>query len=52
MDDKIKMLLDSYDLEFLLDENDITDEYVLRWLLDNDMLELTDYFDEWEEEDE
>lgn len=47
-EDKIKMLLDSYDLDDLLNDNDITEEYVLTWLIENDMVDLDDYFDPFE----
>ena len=46
MEHKLKFLLDSYGLEELLEDNDITDEYVLTWLIENDMILPEDYFEE------
>jgi hypothetical protein len=47
---EIKLLLDSYGLEGLLEENDITQEYVVRLLFREKMLERSDFFEEEEDE--
>lgn len=46
MEHKIKLLLDSYGLEFLMQENDITEEFVLEFLIDEKKIDLEDYFDD------
>lgn len=45
------MLLDSYGLEELLEENDITEEVVVEILINRKLINLEDYFD-LEEQDE
>lgn len=44
------MLLDSYGLEELLEENDITEEVVVEILINRKLISLEDYFDLGEEE--
>lgn len=51
MEQMIKMLLDSYGLEELLEENDITEEVVVEILINRKLISLEDYFD-LEEQDE
>lgn len=51
MEQMIKMLLDSYGLEELLEENDITEEVVVEILINRKLINLEDYFD-LEEQDE
>ena len=46
MEQKIKLLLLSYTLEELLEENDITEEFVLTFLVEEGMVDLGDYFDD------
>lgn len=45
MEQMIKMLLDSYGLEELLEENDITEEVVVEILINRRLINLEDYFD-------
>lgn len=45
MEQMIKMLLDSYGLEELLEENDITEEVVVEILINRKLINLEDYFD-------
>lgn len=45
MEQMIKMLLDSYGLEELLEENDITEEAVVEILINRKLINLEDYFD-------
>ena len=40
----IKLLLDSYGLDLLLEENDITQEIVLEILINRKLINLEDYF--------
>ncbi len=44
MDEKIELLLTSYSLLELLEENDIEEKFVLTWLVENSMIKLKDYF--------
>lgn len=44
MDQMIKLLLDSYGLDLLLEENDITQEIVLEILINRKLINLEDYF--------
>lgn len=46
MEERIQMMLLSYDLEDILLDNDITEEYVLKWLIENDLVRPEDYFEE------
>ena len=46
MQERIELLLMSYDLEDLLEKHDITEEYVLTWLVDNGMIDLKEYFED------
>jgi hypothetical protein len=50
MEQWIKLLLDSYSLEILLEENDITEESVLEMLIEQGQINLNDYFEEIEED--
>jgi hypothetical protein len=47
---EIKLLLDSYGLEGLLEENDITQEYVVKLLFREKMIKRSDFFEEEEDE--
>ena len=51
MEDKIEMLLMSYSLEEILEENDITPEAVLTILINRGTLDISQYF-EYEDEDD
>jgi hypothetical protein len=46
MEDKVKMLLNSYDLEELLEDNDLTEEFVLELLINLGYIEIERYFDD------
>lgn len=46
MEERIRMMLLSYDLSDILMDNDITEEYVLEWLIENDLVKPEDYFEE------
>ena len=50
MDQQIDMLLMSYELSDLLEENDVTEEYVVKLLIDLKLIKLEDYFDAMENE--
>ncbi len=44
MEERIELLLMSYSLEDILEENDITEEYVLTLLVEDGKVDLEDYF--------
>ena len=41
---RTELLLMSYDLSYLMEENDVADEYVLNWLIEDGLIDLTLYF--------
>jgi len=41
---KLKALVENYGLAFLLEENDISEEFVIRFLVDEGMINFEDYF--------
>jgi hypothetical protein len=43
-DDKIQVLADTYPLETLLEQNDVEEFLVVKWLVDEDLINLNDYF--------
>ena len=45
-EERIKLLIDSYGLELLLDLQDIEQEYVLTLLVEQGILDLEEYFDD------
>lgn len=45
MEQQVNMLLASYDLETLLEENDITEECVVEMLINQGLINLEDYFE-------
>ena len=47
---KLKALVDNYGLAFLLEENDISEEFVIRFLVDEGMINFEDYFNTDEEQ--
>ena len=50
---RLKLLIDSYGLEYLLDMADVRQEYVLKLLVEDGLIDMTEYFDEMTEgEDE
>lgn len=44
MEDQIKLLLLSYSLEEILEDNDLTEEYVLSLLIEQGEIDLERYF--------
>jgi hypothetical protein len=46
MEDRVTMLLNSYGLEELLEDNDLTEEFVLGLLVDLGYIEMERYFDD------
>jgi len=42
--DKIQILADSYFLEELLHQNDVEERVVVKWLVEEGLLDLDDYF--------
>lgn len=44
MEQKVKLLLASYSLEELLEDNDIEVEYIVTWLIEEGLIDLDDYF--------
>lgn len=42
--DKIDILADSYPLESLLEQNDVEERVVVKWLVDEGFVDLDDYF--------
>jgi hypothetical protein len=47
---KLKALVENYGLAFLLEENDISEEFVIRFLVDEGMISFDDYFNTDEEQ--
>lgn len=43
-DSKLKALVENYGLMLLLEQNDITEERVIDWLIDERLIDLDDYF--------
>lgn len=41
---KLTLLIDAYGLEILMLQNDIEEATVLRWLIEEDMIDMNDYF--------
>lgn len=54
LDSKILALVENYGLQWLLEDNEITEEYVIRYLVDEGLIDPKDYFNtdaemkEWE----
>lgn len=46
MEERVKLLLSSYSLEELIEENDVTEEAVLEILINRGLVKLEDYFDD------
>jgi hypothetical protein len=44
VEQQLKLLVDSYGLEVLLEQNDIKQETILRWVVEEELLDLNDYF--------
>lgn len=52
MEARIRLLLSSYSLEEILEEFDIEEEWVLRWLHERGTIDINDFFEDEEEEDD
>ena len=50
MDDKLELLIESYGLETLLEIHDLRQDMVLKRLVFEGFIDLTDYFPEEEDE--
>jgi hypothetical protein len=54
-DSKLRALVENYGLLLLLEQNDITEEKVIEWLIEERLIDLEDYFnmdaelDHWKE---
>lgn len=46
MEERIDMLLSSYSLEELIEQNDVTEEIVLEILINRGLIKLEDYFED------
>lgn len=44
LESKITALVENYGLQWLLEENEITDEFVIRYLVDEGLIDPKDYF--------
>jgi len=57
-DSKLRALVENYGLMLLLEQNDITEERVIEWLIDERLIDLDEYFnmdaefDHWKELEE
>lgn len=47
LDQQVELLLMSYKLTDLLEDNDITEEYVVRLLIEEELIDLEDYFNDY-----
>lgn len=43
-DSKLQALVDNYGLAYLLEDNEITEHYVIRFLIEEGMVDFDDYF--------
>lgn len=41
---KLEALVENYGLELLLEQNDITPEFIIKFLIDEKLINLNDYF--------
>lgn len=54
LDSRILALVENYGLQWLLEDNEITEEFVIRYLVDEGLIDPSDYFntdaemEEWE----
>jgi hypothetical protein len=49
---KLKALVENYGLMFLLEQNEITEEFVVRFLIDENLIDFDDYINVDEEMEE
>ncbi len=58
LESKLIALVENYGLMYLLEQNDITEEYVVRFLVEERLIHLEDYFntdaeyEHWKEQEE
>jgi len=58
LDSRITALVENYGLMYLLEQNDITEEFIVRFLVDERLIDLDDYFNtdaeynHWKEQEE
>ena len=50
MDEQLEMIVESYGIDLLLELNDINPVYVLKWLVEEGLIDLDDYIEQEEEE--
>ncbi len=48
---KLRALVENYGLTYLLEENEITEEFVIRFLIEEGMISFDDYFNTDAEEE-
>ena len=44
LDSKLRALVENYGLMLLLEQNDISEYLVIEWLVDEELIDLDDYF--------
>mgnify|MGYP003648239320 CR=1 FL=1 len=44
LDSKIAALVEDFGLTFLLEQNDITEEFIVKYLIEEGLISLEDYF--------
>jgi len=49
VEERIKLIVDSFGIDYLLEKHEVPPELVLTWLLDEGYLKLEEYFDELQE---
>jgi hypothetical protein len=55
---KLRALVENYGLLLLLEQHDLTEEFVIKWLIDEGIIDLDDYFNTdaemryWQEQEE
>ena len=58
LDSKLRALVENYGLMLLLEQNDISEYLVIEWLVDEELIDLDDYFnfdaemEHWKEQEE
>jgi hypothetical protein len=58
LESQLQALVENYGLAYLLEENEITEYYVIKFLVDEGMIDLRDYFntdaeyEHWKEQEE
>jgi len=49
---RLKLLIDSYGLEYILEMADVSQEYVLKMLVEDGLVDVEEYFDTLKETEE